>query len=96
MRIVRNEGIQGLFKGWSAQVYAGRLISGHPLSPLPCPELEAITAKSVPQQPPSRFNIDSHFVSAFLSAQYLRLGPQTMITFLVMERIRLLVGMEAF
>mmetsp|Transcript_5568 Transcript_5568/g.13568 ORF Transcript_5568/g.13568 Transcript_5568/m.13568 type:complete len:81 (-) Transcript_5568:47-289(-) len=30
------------------------------------------------------------------SAQYLRLGPQTMVTFVVMERVRQWAGMDAF
>jgi len=46
LRILRNEGFRGFFKGWSAQ--------------------------------------------------YLRLGPQTTITFLVMERVRALAGMPSF
>uniref|UniRef100_A0A7S1SWZ6 Mitochondrial carrier protein n=1 Tax=Tetraselmis chuii TaxID=63592 RepID=A0A7S1SWZ6_9CHLO len=46
MRIARNEGMAGFFKGWSAQ--------------------------------------------------YLRLGPQTTITFLVMERVRAAAGMSSF
>jgi len=30
------------------------------------------------------------------TAQYLRLGPQTVITFMIMERLRLLMGLETF
>jgi len=30
------------------------------------------------------------------TAQYLRLGPQTMITFLLMERLRLVMGLGTF
>lgn len=37
--------------------------------------------------------------SAFFSgwqAQYLRLGPQTVITFMLLEQLRFLIGMDTF